>query len=67
MPTAPAEPLAYRPTAVAEQLGISRRMVYELIYKGDLAAVKCGRSTLITRAEIERFVASLPDSGLGPS
>lgn len=41
----------------AEMLGVCRNRVYELIYSGQLASVKMGRSRRIAVAELHRFVA----------
>lgn len=42
----------------AEMLGVCRNRVYELIYSGQLASVKMGRSRRIAVDELKRFVAS---------
>lgn len=42
----------------AEMLGVGRSRVYELIYSEQLASIKLGRSRRISKASIERFVAS---------
>jgi excisionase family DNA binding protein len=56
---APAK-LSYRiPEAVAAT-GIARSSLYEVIKAGDLKTRKLGARTLIDRAELERFIASLP-------
>lgn len=45
------------------RLGISRAKTWLLIKEGDLRVVKIGRRTLVSEAEIDRFVASLVDRG----
>jgi len=39
---------------------IGRSYLYQLIGKGDLAAVKAGRRTLVRRADFEEWLAKLP-------
>lgn len=41
----------------AQMLGVCRNRVYELIYSGQLASVKMGRSRRIAVDELKRFVA----------
>ncbi len=41
----------------AQMLGVCRNRVYELIYSGQLASVKMGRSRRISVDELKRFVA----------
>lgn len=41
--------------------GLGRTAVYEEIGAGRLQPKKCGRRTIIPRAEAERWLASLPD------
>ncbi|MGO4956770.1 helix-turn-helix domain-containing protein [Luteococcus sp. Sow4_B9] len=43
---------------VAQMLGVCRNRVYELIYSGQLASVKMGRSRRIAVDELKRFVAA---------
>lgn len=42
--------------------GCARASVYKLIRNGDLPAKKYGRFTVITRADYNSWVASLPDA-----
>ena len=41
--------------------GVGRRRTYELIASGELAARKCGKRTLITRANAERLAREPTD------
>jgi len=50
------ERLAYRPNDAAEVLGVSRDRLFRLIKSGELASVKYGRTRLISRRAIERFL-----------
>ncbi len=43
----------------AEQLGIGRSTLYELIGAGTIRTVKIGRRVLVARAELERYVQTL--------
>lgn len=40
--------------------GMSRSAIYEALKRGDLTARKAGRRTLISFAELEAYLASLP-------
>ena len=53
------EKLLLSPLEAAEQLGIGRSKVYELMRLGDLRSVKIGGCRRITRAALAEFVASL--------
>jgi len=52
----PLERLAYKPSDAAALLGIGRNRVFELLKSGELASVKYGRTRLIPRKAIERFL-----------
>jgi excisionase family DNA binding protein len=52
--------LLLRPEEVAECLNIGRSKVYELMRAGDLESVQIGTCRRVTRAAVERYVASLP-------
>jgi excisionase family DNA binding protein len=54
--------IAYRPADAAKAIGISRAYLYELIAAGRIRTCKLGAATLIERAELERFVAGLPEA-----
>lgn len=62
--TVTATPLAYSPNEAAKAIGHSRTRVYELIASGQLRAKKDGRRTVILHAELERYLAELPDREL---
>ena len=48
------------PQAV-EYSGLSRSRLYEALKAGELTAKKAGRRTLISFAELEAYLASLPN------
>jgi excisionase family DNA binding protein len=48
---------------VMAQTGLGRDKVYNLIRDRVLIARKCGRRTLITAADLESFLQSLPQMG----
>lgn len=50
------ERLAYKPNEAAAALGIGRNRVFELMKSNELASVKYGRTRLIPRKAIERFL-----------
>lgn len=50
------ERLAYKPTDAAAALGISRARVFELMRDGSLHSVRYGRTRLIPKLAIERFL-----------
>jgi hypothetical protein len=54
------EKLAYPLIDFCEAVGIGRTHAYEQIAQGRLVAVKIGKKTMVTAAEAERFIASLP-------
>lgn len=41
--------------------GISRSSIYEALRSGDLSARKAGRRTLIPYADLQAYLASLPE------
>ena len=53
------EKLLLSPIEAADQLGIGRSKIYELMRLGDLRSVKIGGSRRITRAVLAEFVAGL--------
>jgi excisionase family DNA binding protein len=65
-PPAPSlvRPLAYSPERAAELIGISRRLLYQIIARGELTARKCGRLTLIADADLCAYVEALPQLDL---
>jgi len=42
---------------------MSRSTLYTKLAKGELVAVKIGRRSYITQAELERYVSELPTKG----
>lgn len=52
-------PLAYSISALARDTSLSRATLYSFIKDGLLKTSKCGRRTIILRAEAERWLASL--------
>lgn len=57
--------LAYRPAQAAEQIGVSRSRFYELVAEGKIRAKKLGHATIIERAELARYLETLPDADIG--
>jgi excisionase family DNA binding protein len=51
--------LLLRPTEVAEMIGVSRSVVYELLASGRLESVKLNASRRVPRDAVERFIAEL--------
>jgi excisionase family DNA binding protein len=55
------EKLLLSTAEVAELLGVGRNRVYELIYSGQLASAKLGRTRRIPVSAVQAYVASLCD------
>lgn len=53
------EPLADSIPVAAARLGVSRSLAYRLIKNGELQALKVHGRAIISRAEQDRFMASL--------
>ena len=53
-------PIAMPPADAAKFLGIGRRSLSRLIHDRKVAARKSGRRTLVDRASLETYYASLP-------
>ncbi len=51
--------LMYSVDEAAEQLGIGRTLVYELIREERLRTVKLGNRRLVARVDLEAFIESL--------
>jgi excisionase family DNA binding protein len=49
--------LAFSPDEAAELLGISPELVFDLLRTGQLKSVKAGRRRLISRANLDAFLA----------
>lgn len=63
------EKLTYSVPEVVTATGIARSTIYAAMQSGQLQARKWGRRTLVTRAELDRFIAALPvglDANDGP-
>lgn len=52
--------LAYSVNGAADVLSISPRQVWRHLAAGNLTAIKAGHRTLIRRAELIRYLRSLP-------
>lgn len=57
------ERLAYSVDEVAVSTALGRDAIYDAIRSGALVARKCGRRTLILRADLHTYLAGLPDAG----
>lgn len=55
------EPIALTVNEAIAASRLSRSELYRAFQRGDLAAKKQGRRTLILRDELTRFLANLPD------
>jgi excisionase family DNA binding protein len=53
-------PIAVTIPDAVKATGISRTSIYEALKRGDLTARKAGRRTLISFADLEAYLASLP-------
>ncbi|MEU8821832.1 helix-turn-helix domain-containing protein [Actinoplanes sp. NPDC048796] len=51
--------LAYTVNDAAEQLSVSRRKMYDLMEKGEIASITVGRSRRITHEALEDYLRSL--------
>lgn len=56
------EKQAYRPREFMRAYGIKKSHFYELVSRGALKTLKCGRATLVSRAEAEAWFASLNET-----
>jgi excisionase family DNA binding protein len=57
------QPMAPRRNEAARALGLSIRTVDRAIKRGDLHAKRYGARVLVPTAEIERYLATLSDTG----
>ena len=55
-----AGPIALKISEACAAARIGRTCLYEAIKRGDLRALKRGKSTLILRDDLRRFVENLP-------
>tara|TARA_R110002020_G_C16275673_1_gene771440 strand:+ start:1270 stop:1458 length:189 start_codon:yes stop_codon:yes gene_type:complete len=53
-------PIAVTIPDAVKATGMSRTSIYEALKRGDLTARKAGRRTLISFADLEAYLASLP-------
>jgi excisionase family DNA binding protein len=58
----PTTPICYAPADAAKVLGIGRSTLFGLLARGELSARKLGTRTLITAAELGRYLESLPEA-----
>lgn len=56
----PITPVALTTADAARSLGIGKTKLFELIANGQLPAIRLGGRTLISREDLESFVAALP-------
>jgi excisionase family DNA binding protein len=54
-------PIAVTIAEAVRVSGVSRTSLYEALKRGDLTARKAGRRTLISFAELQVFLAGLPE------
>lgn len=55
------EQLAYSINDGARRVNISRAEMYRILKRGDLRAKKQGRRTVVLHADLQAYLASLPD------
>jgi excisionase family DNA binding protein len=53
-------PIAVTIPDAVKMSGLSRTSIYEALKRGDITARKAGRRTLISFADLEAYLASLP-------
>jgi len=53
-------PIAVTIPDAVRATGMSRTSIYEALKRGDLSARKAGRRTLISFADLQAYLASLP-------
>jgi excisionase family DNA binding protein len=66
MPDNPIAPLALKISEACAASRCGRTTVYEAIKRGDLRALKRGKSTLILETDLRRWLESLPAAVLHP-
>jgi excisionase family DNA binding protein len=57
----PGDRLAYSPAEAAAVIGCSRSVLYQKIAAKELRAKKLDSRTVVVRADLERFLESLPN------
>lgn len=58
-------PLAVTIPGAVQTSGLSRSAIYEALKRGDLKARKSGRRTLISFADLDNYLANLPEYRAG--
>lgn len=58
-------PIAITIPDAVKASGMSRSSIYEALKRGDLSARKAGRRTLISFADLQAYLASLPEYKAG--
>lgn len=66
MPDNPIAPLALKISEACAASRCGRTTVYEAIKRGELRALKRGKSTLILESDLRRWLESLPAIQLNP-
>ena len=59
------EPITVTIPDAVKASGMSRTSIYEALKRGDLTARKAGRRTLISFADLQTYLASLPQYHAG--
>lgn len=59
------EPITVTIPEAVKASGMSRTSIYEALKRGDLTARKAGRRTLISFADLQAYLASLPQYKAG--
>lgn len=58
-------PIAVTIPDAVRMSGMSRTSIYEALKRGDITARKAGRRTLISFADLQAYLASLPEYRAG--
>lgn len=66
MDNTPLRPCLLRVADAAAALGVSRSQLYVLLRRGDLRALKVGRATRLSTAELARFTADAKPAAFRP-
>lgn len=59
--SAPPERLAVSVNEAARLLGVSRDLVYDLVARGELPAIRLGRRLVVARRSLQNLLAGQPD------
>jgi excisionase family DNA binding protein len=54
--------ICYSPSDAAKALGIGKSTLFNILARGEIKARKLGTRTLISAAELSRYVETLPDA-----